>query len=103
MTTGPFTFDMTPAVARALDLAQEWARREDSAELLPTHLLQGLLEEEEGRPWILLTQAGLDPRQVRRPLLPHDNTFTLDKPTPSTTTRETLRRARVLARGLGEE
>jgi thiamine-phosphate pyrophosphorylase len=97
-------FDMTPAVTRALEIAQRWARHEQT-EVQPRHLLQGLLEEEEGRAWLLLTQAGLDPRQIRQPLPPgeSEDTFSLDPPATSPVTSSILRRARGLSRGLGEE
>ena len=103
MASGSFAFDMTPAVARALELAQQWAKNEQAAELLPAHLLQALLEEEEGRPWLLLTEAGLDPRQIRQPMPAESEVFTLDPPPPSAATGRILRQARILARGLGEE
>jgi thiamine-phosphate pyrophosphorylase len=103
MASSNFAFDMTPAVARALELAQQWAQNEQAAELLPAHLLQALLEEEEGRPWLLLSQAGLDPRQIRQPMPAESEAFTLDPPPPSAATGRILRQARILARGLGEE
>jgi thiamine-phosphate pyrophosphorylase len=95
-------FDMTPAVARALEIAQQWARHEQ-AEVQPRHLLQGLLEEEEGRPWLLLTQAGLDPRHIRLPIPADDDNFSLDAPAYNAASTRVLRRARGLSRGLGEE
>lgn len=52
--------NLTPAVARALEAAQAWAARLGGAEVLPEHLLHGLLDEAEGRAAQLLTQAGLD-------------------------------------------
>jgi thiamine-phosphate pyrophosphorylase len=58
----------TPAVARALQAAQRWARAQGAAEVHPEHLLYGLLEEEEGRAASLLARTGLDPAFVRRKL-----------------------------------
>jgi thiamine-phosphate pyrophosphorylase len=52
--------DMTPAVARALEAAQQHARGRGAAAVHPEDLLRGLLEEEEGRAALLLTGAGLD-------------------------------------------
>jgi thiamine-phosphate pyrophosphorylase len=57
--------DMTPAVERALEAAQRWARRLGAADVQPLHLLQGLLDEEEGRAAALLRHAGLDPVMAR--------------------------------------
>lgn len=57
--------DMTPAVERALEAAQRWARRLGSTDVQPLHLLQGLLDEEEGRVAALLRNAGLDPVMAR--------------------------------------
>jgi thiamine-phosphate pyrophosphorylase len=51
--------NLTPAAARALEAAQLLASRLGFPETLPVHLLHGLLEEEEGRAAVLLTQAGL--------------------------------------------
>lgn len=58
--------DVTPAVDRALQAAQTWARRLGALAVEPEHLLHGLLDEEEGRAAALLTQAGLDVSDVRR-------------------------------------
>jgi thiamine-phosphate pyrophosphorylase len=52
--------DLTPAVARALESAQVRARLLGAAEVLPLHLLHGLLEEEEGRAASLARAAGLN-------------------------------------------
>jgi thiamine-phosphate pyrophosphorylase len=52
--------NLTPAVARALEAAQSWAVRLGASEILPEHLLHGLLDEAEGRAAQLLTRAGLD-------------------------------------------
>src|SRR5580704_6653672 len=97
-------FDTTPAAARALEAAQHWARLDDAREVLPAHLFQGLLLLEEGRPWLLLTDAGLDPHQVRRrdnPVADPD-AFALELALHGST-REALARARELARVLGAE
>src|SRR5437870_1450237 len=95
-------FDTTPAVARALESARHWAAHDRSPTVQPAHVLQGLIEEEEGRAWMLLIQAGVDPQRVRRPALP-DEAVPLEEPPPDPATREALIRARELARGLGEE
>jgi thiamine-phosphate pyrophosphorylase len=57
--------EYTPAVARALEAAQDEARRQCAAAVEPPHLLHALLREEEGRAWLLLVQAGVDPARLR--------------------------------------
>ena len=52
--------DMTPAVARAIESAQRLAARAGARTVEPIHLLQGLLEEEEGQAASLLARSGLD-------------------------------------------
>jgi ATP-dependent Clp protease ATP-binding subunit ClpB len=52
--------DLTPAVQRALEAAGQWAARLGAAGVGPLHLLAGLLDEEEGKAWALLSAAGLD-------------------------------------------
>ncbi len=58
--------NLTPAVVRALEAAQCWAGRLGAPEVLPEHLLHGLLEEPEGRAAQLLTRAGVDLSVFRR-------------------------------------
>jgi thiamine-phosphate pyrophosphorylase len=60
--------EMTPAIARALESAQVHARRSGSPEVLPIHLLHGLLDEEEGRAHQLTLAAGLDYPAYRQQL-----------------------------------
>jgi thiamine-phosphate pyrophosphorylase len=60
-----FFSDLTPAVSRALEASQRWARQGGAAEILPEHLLAGLLEEEEGQVAMLLKQAGLAAGAIR--------------------------------------
>jgi thiamine-phosphate pyrophosphorylase len=103
MLPGDFNLDMTPAVSRVLEAARRWALLEDDAELQPSHLLQGLLEEEEGRPWQLLSQAGLDPGTLRRSTPVPEESAALEMLPVSQKVREIFRHARSLARGLGEE
>jgi thiamine-phosphate pyrophosphorylase len=52
--------NVTPAVSRALEAARQWSRRHGAREILPQHLLWGLLEEQEGRAATLLAQSGLE-------------------------------------------
>lgn len=52
--------NLTPAAARALESAQRRARHEGTTEVQPPHLLHALLEEPEGRPFVLLTRAGVN-------------------------------------------
>jgi len=56
--------ELTPAVTRALENAQEWAFALGQSEVLPAHVLLGLLQEEEGRPALLLAGAGLERARV---------------------------------------
>lgn len=62
--------EMTPAVARAVELAQRCAQGLGAAEVLPFDLLRALLAEEEGRAAALAEAAGLDAVAFRadRPL-----------------------------------
>jgi thiamine-phosphate pyrophosphorylase len=91
-------FDTTAAVGRALEAARLWAVA-DQAAVGAAHLLQGLLAEEEGRAWLLLGKAGVDPQSLRRPAPPES----LEEPPLDAAARDALVRARALARGLGEE
>lgn len=59
-------FNLTPAVERALQLAQTLAHQLEVASVEPVHLLRGLLHEEEGRAWSLLARAGYDPVQFQK-------------------------------------
>ena len=52
--------DITPAVARAFQAALARAHAAGAASLGPLHLLHGLLDEEEGRAFVLAAAAGLD-------------------------------------------
>jgi thiamine-phosphate pyrophosphorylase len=60
----------TEAAARALEASQLWARRSRAQAVQPTHLILALLDEEEGRPALLLEQAGLSAVAVRQHLAP---------------------------------
>src|SRR5207244_7364994 len=51
--------NLTPAVARALQTAQDWARRLRATEVQPLHFLFGLLDEEEGKAALLLERFGV--------------------------------------------
>jgi thiamine-phosphate pyrophosphorylase len=95
--------DPTPAVTRALDIARQWARWHQCEQIEPAHLLQGLLQEEEGRPWQLLTQAGVDPRLFRRALPPGAAVCLPEEPVHSEALREILSRAEELALSLADE
>jgi thiamine-phosphate pyrophosphorylase len=99
--------NLTPAAARALESARRWALRHGSAAAQPVHLLLGLLEEEEGRPALLLSRAGTDLAAVRAALA----TFSVlrpeaesaDLPPLSAAADAILNRARRLAADLTGE
>src|SRR5262245_26713456 len=57
--------EMSEAVRRALDAARAHAIQAGAAEVRPRDLLRGLLAEEEGRAWGLLTGAGLNAAHLR--------------------------------------
>jgi thiamine-phosphate pyrophosphorylase len=61
-------FEWTPGMSRALQAAQQDARRQGAADVGPDHLLHGLLAEEEGRPAALLAGAGADLTRLRQAL-----------------------------------
>jgi thiamine-phosphate pyrophosphorylase len=60
--------DFTPAAVRALEAAQHFALRSKAAQVQPLHLLQGLLEEEEGMAATLLAGAGVNVAILRHNL-----------------------------------
>jgi thiamine-phosphate pyrophosphorylase len=59
---------MSPGVERAIANARRWADRQESAQVRLHHHLLALLDEEEGRPAVLLEQAGLVVAGVREQL-----------------------------------
>lgn len=61
--------ELTPAVARALELAQRYALALGAGEVLPLYLLHALLAEEEGRAAALSIAAGLDAIAFRASLI----------------------------------
>jgi thiamine-phosphate pyrophosphorylase len=58
--------DYTPAVSRALQAAQECARRSGATDVQPLHLLEGLLAEQEGRAALLLARGKLSVATVKQ-------------------------------------
>lgn len=68
--------DLTPAVARALDAAQEWARCLGDQEVQPLHLLLGLLDEEEGKAALLLARFGAPAAVIRQSFAGHHRAAT---------------------------
>src|SRR3954447_9161646 len=52
--------EFSPALQLAFDRARQIAVGEHSAEVMPRHLLRGLLAEEEGKAVALLIQSGTD-------------------------------------------
>jgi thiamine-phosphate pyrophosphorylase len=65
--------ELTPAVARAVELARAHASGLGLSEVLPLYLLHGLLAEEEGRAATLAMAAGLDAPAFRASLAPPDS------------------------------
>jgi thiamine-phosphate pyrophosphorylase len=57
--------DQTAAVTLALERARCWAQHLGADTVQPVHLLLGLLEEEEGRPALLLAGRGIDLTNLR--------------------------------------
>ena len=72
--------DLTPAVARALDMARAHACGLGVSEVLPLHVLHGLLAEEEGRAASLALAAGLDVSAFRASLVAPDGPLSADPP-----------------------
>jgi thiamine-phosphate pyrophosphorylase len=59
---------MSPGVERAVEAAHRWAERLGAREVRLADLVLGLLDEEEGRPAVLLEQVGLSVPAVRQAL-----------------------------------
>jgi thiamine-phosphate pyrophosphorylase len=95
--------ELTPAVTRALEIAKQWARWHRSTQIQAADLLQGLLHEDEGRPWQLLMQNGLDPQLIRDYLPDVINHSELSEAILSEALDEVLSRAREMARIVAEE
>jgi thiamine-phosphate pyrophosphorylase len=72
--------ELTPAVARAVETAQQQASALGAAEVLPIYLLHGLLAEEEGRAASLATESGLDAAAFRSTLVPTEAPSGSDAP-----------------------
>jgi thiamine-phosphate pyrophosphorylase len=93
--------EYTPAVVAALEAAPRLARLQGADTVLPLHLLQALLREEEGRAWQLLTRARADAGSLRAGLPAGDwgPVAPADPPVPrSPSLDEVLLQARQLAR-----
>ncbi|HEY7312645.1 MAG TPA: thiamine phosphate synthase [Gemmataceae bacterium] len=69
--------ELTPAVARAVEMARLRAFGLGLSEVPPLYLLHALLAEEEGRAWSLAVGAGMDAEAFRASIVP------LDTPPPS--------------------
>jgi thiamine-phosphate pyrophosphorylase len=65
--------DFTPAVGRAMQAAQDYARSVGAAEIQPLHLLQGLLDEEEGHAALLLARGGISAVVVKQSFFGHQD------------------------------
>ncbi|HYV37517.1 MAG TPA: Clp protease N-terminal domain-containing protein, partial [Gemmataceae bacterium] len=71
--------------------------------MAPAHVLQGLLQEQEGRPWLLLKNAGVDPIVIRKPFNAENSAEDWADVQADSAVREILVRAQELARRFGEE
>jgi thiamine-phosphate pyrophosphorylase len=58
--------DYSPAVGRGIDAALAWQERSGTAVVAGAHLFLGLLEDEDGTPWGLLSRNGLSPAGLRQ-------------------------------------
>jgi thiamine-phosphate pyrophosphorylase len=95
---------LTPAVDRAIASARRYARGRSVAEVLPVHLLMGLLEEEEGQASSLTAAAGLAREQLEGWYVPPSATTGSAAEVPlAGLTQQLLREARVLAAELTGE
>ena len=98
--------EFTPALELAFDRARQFAACANLSEVMPRHLLQGILAEEEGKGVALLIQAGTDwPRLQAHLGLPAADSAETD---PShvmlhDSCRDILRNAGDLARHHGDE
>lgn len=96
--------EMTPAVTRALEAAQRWALFESSDQVLPFHLLWGLLEEDEGRAVTLLVQSQMDYQGLLESLTVPEGVLESAVPLPmARRSRAALSLARELASFLSAE
>ncbi len=93
--------ELTPAVARAVEMAQRYARALGAPEVVPLYLLHGLLAEEEGRAYSLAVGAGLDAVAFRATLAPSE--AELDAAEPSLPLHPCAESALVVARELAWE
>jgi thiamine-phosphate pyrophosphorylase len=59
----------SPGVERAVEAAKLWAERLGASHVRPVDLVLALLDEEEGRPALLLEGLGLDVADVRKTLI----------------------------------
>src|SRR5262245_7129939 len=78
--------NLTPAVRRAVEAAIDLAACSGAAGVQATHLLQGLLAEEEGRAATLLSNAGLSVALVNealtKPAYSNDTASTQERTNP---------------------
>ena len=96
----------TPAVAHALEAAPALARQHAAARTEPVHLLQALMQVEEGRAAMLLTGAGLNLAEARKALLAPPGLPAeppAESPPHSERTAQVLQSARELAYELTSE
>jgi thiamine-phosphate pyrophosphorylase len=98
--------DFTAAASRALEAARLYAGRVDAGQVQPLHLLQGLLEEEEGLAAKLLAGAGVKVAILRHNLncsLSAESEPTSEGLTLSSEVEAIVSQARFLTRDVGGE
>jgi thiamine-phosphate pyrophosphorylase len=91
------SFEVTPAVERALTLGRALARQLEAAIVLPAHIFHSLLAEEEGQAGALAILCGLDVARYRAaaPQMPAEATAEAEAiPDLAPITREAFSRAR---------
>lgn len=89
--------ECTPAVQRALHLAQRWADWQQAPEVGPAHVLAGLLSENSGQAAALLADLGLDLPTAQHAL---GETPPLDSPAPALRRPLSLATQRAVMRAL---
>lgn len=100
------TYDLTHALARAVEFAERIARERNAPAVLPVDILLGLIAEEEGRAVSLLTQAGLPANRIRAAVADSMSSMSSSSSTPfneDVTCLKVMNRAGKLAREISAD